>query len=148
MRTLYRYECVFRLTLCIYCSFVVTCLMYILSVFASHRLLAVGKHSDRVTEFSLIKLLLLKRRFATISEARVYIPGSQPRRSAPLMLKSAFVHDPALHNREICLCRSLYSTDKIIVREPGQFSEHSVWLLTGRRGDRGSIPSGGKGFFL
>jgi hypothetical protein len=32
--------------------------------------------------------------------------------------------------------------------EPGYLSQYSVWLRAGRPGDRGSIPGGGRGFFL
>jgi hypothetical protein len=32
--------------------------------------------------------------------------------------------------------------------EYGELSQYSVWLQTGRLGDRGSIPGRGKGFFL
>jgi hypothetical protein len=35
-----------------------------------------------------------------------------------------------------------------LATEPGWLSQYSVWLWTGRPGDRGSIPGRGKGFFL
>jgi hypothetical protein len=41
----------------------------------------------------------------------------------------------------------IFTTAPFHVREPGYLSQYSVWLRTGRSGDRGSIPGRGKMIF-